>query len=154
MPTTGFTSLSYADYNNEISTVRVHAAETTAANHDAEHIARVALADAIAGITLGLRIKMSYGNDIKTVLGPADDDEAQREKKWLVSYHDGVTLKRYNVEIPCADTAQLDPQDRANAHIGDAGVVDAFVSAFEAFAVTPDGNTPIVDEITFVGRNQ
>jgi hypothetical protein len=153
MPTTGFTSITYEDYDGEVSTVRVRTDEVDATDFDAQSTARTSLIDAIAGITLGLRTGFSYGNQVKTVLGPSSDQDAQRERKWLVQYHDGTSLKRYSLEIPCADAAQLDPNDRGNANIGDAGVVDAFISAFQAYALTPDGNTPIVDEITLVGRN-
>lgn len=153
MPTTGFTSIPYADYNNEVSVVRINTVEVDATNFDAQVTSRIALMDAIAAITKGLRLGVTYGNNVKTALGPAADDEAQREKKWLVQYHDAVTLRRYTVELPCADTAQLDPDDRGNAHIGDGGAVDAFVSAFEAYAKSPVGNGVVVDEITLVGRN-
>jgi hypothetical protein len=153
MPTVGFTSIPYADYNDEISNVRIYTTEIDATNFDTQVTSRIALMDAIADITLGLRMGVVFGNDTKTALGPAADDEAQREKKWLVQYHDNVTLRRHTVEIPCADTAQLDPNDRGNANIGDAGVVDAFVSAFEAYALSPAGNAVTVDEITLVGRN-
>jgi len=153
MPTSGYATIRYEDYNGEVSTVSVRSDTLTAVNFDGENTALVSLMDAIAGITLGLRTGFDIGNRTKTVLGPASDTDAQRERKWLVQYHDGVTLKRYTLEIPCADLAQLDENDRENANIGDAGVVDAFISAFQAHALTPDGNTPIVDEITHVGRN-
>lgn len=155
MPEAARHTITYRDYNSETSTVTFATApiDGVAVDWDTEEAKRTAIADAIANITLGVKAKESFVQDIIVSLLPAASDAAQREKKWLVQYHDTVTLKRFTLEIPCADTAQLDPNDRANAHIGDAGVVDAFVSAFQANAVTPDGNTPIVDEITFVGRN-
>lgn len=149
----GRLNVRYEDYDGEVSTMRVEPIELTAANFDAQVAAAIAFMDAIAAITLGLKTGFQHMNDTKTILGPSSDQDAQRERKWLVQYHDGITFKRYTTEIPCADLAQLDPNDRGNANIGDGGVVDAFVSAWEAFVVTPDGNTAIIDEITHVGRN-
>lgn len=151
--TKGVLNVRYEDYNGETSTVRVSTEPLDNLNFDAQNAGAVTLMDAIANITKGLKTGYAISNDTKTSLGPASDQDAQRERKWLVQYHDGVTMKRYSLEIPCADLSHLDPNDRENANIGDAGMVDAFISAFEAFAHTPDGNTPIVDEITHVGRN-
>jgi len=149
----GRLNVRYEDYDGEVSTVRVEPAELTAVNFDAQVALAIAFMDAVAGITLGLKTGFQHMNDTKTVLGPSSDVDAQRERKWLVQWHDGVTFKRYTTEIPCADLAQLDPNDRGNANIGDASVVDAFITAWEAFVLTPDGNTALVDEITHVGRN-
>jgi hypothetical protein len=151
--TKGRLNIRYEDYDGEVSTMRVEPVELTAINFDAQIAAAISFMDATAAITLGLKTGFQHMNDTKTVLGPASDVDAQRERKWLVQWHDGITFKRYTTEIPCADLAQLDPNDRSNANIGDEDVVDAFISAWEAFVVTPDGNTALVDEITHVGRN-
>lgn len=153
----GFASyvITYADYNGEKSTVRLRTPEISGAavDYDAMLVEFVALQDAIAGITLGVKQKAERVQGNTITLSNAATKDAQRESKWLVQYHDGTTLKRYSLELPCADASKLDPNDRANAQIGDAATVDAFIDAFEAYAVTPDGNAPIVDEITLVGRN-
>lgn len=148
----GFLSIAYADYDNEISTVRMRCPAKTQANFDAENLEMVTLLDAIGAITQGVRTKLTYGNEQRIAFGPAEEQSAQRELKWLVQYHDATTLKRYTLELPCALPDVMDENDRPNAEIGDAGVVDAFVAAFEQFALTPDGNAPHVDEITMVGR--
>jgi hypothetical protein len=70
----------------------------------------------------------------------------------LVQYHDSTTGRKYSVELPTADPAMIDPNDRAHAAIGDAGPVDAFITAFEAVVISRDGNAVVVDEITLVGR--
>lgn len=153
MATSGRANITYADYNGEKSTVGVNTITPTAANFDAQVSAFVALQDAIAAITVGLKLGTSLAIVNTVAMGQAITEIAQREVKWLVQYHDGTTFKRYTTEIPCADPTLLDPNDRANAEIGDAGPVDSFISAFEAFARTPSGNAPVVDEITLVGRN-
>jgi len=152
MPEIGFASRTYQDYDGERSNFGVYCAVLSAANFVAENTDMVALWAAADAITLGGLIKHEHGNryrDANPVL-PASD-AAQRELKWLVQYHDSTSGKHYSIEVPCADTAQLDPNDRKHAFIGDAGVVDAFVTAFEAFALSETGGAVVVDEITLVG---
>lgn len=153
MPVSGKLNITWADYDGEKGTASVHTTVLSAANYDAQETLRTAFVAAAEAMTLGELQKTDYGNVSLQSLDPASSAAAQREVKWLVQYHDDTTLKRYSIELPCADTAQLDPEDRANAEIGDAGIVDAFITAFEAYALTPDGNTAVVDEITLVGRN-
>ena len=146
-------SQSRMDYDGEVSTFGFRVTPLTALNFDAQHALKVAFAASVTGITLGVKVKDTEANtDFITNVAP-NDPLAQRENKWLVQFVDDVTEKLYKIEVPCADLAQLDPNDRKNAEIGDAGVVDAFVTAFEAYALSQDGNTVTVQEITFVGRN-
>lgn len=152
MPTAGFFTQTFTDYDGENSAVRGRTTVLTAANFDAQATARSEFIAALAAMTLGLNHKYTFGTEILNNLGRATAEEAQRELKWLVSYHDGTTLKGYSMEIPCANTARLDPNDRAHAEIGDGAEVDAFVTEFQSYFLTPDGNSPIVDEITLVGR--
>ena len=154
MPESAQFFLTYRDYDSELSTVSLNVAplDGAAVDWDTFEAKRTAIADAIADITIGIRAAEGFTQKNVVSILPAASQAAQRELKWLVLYHDTTTLKRYRLEIPCPDTAQLDPNDRANANIGDSGVVDAFVSAFQTNALTPDGNSPIVDEITLVGR--
>lgn len=149
----GFDQLSWADYNNEVGRTRLHATVLTAANFVAQGALRATLHTAIAGIVNGVLVKTAYGNDEIPFAGPAADPGTQRETKWLVQFHDVTTLKKYKIELPGADTAVLDPNDRAHAEIGDAGAVDAFVDAFEAYVISDQGGAVVVDEITLVGRN-
>lgn len=153
MAGTGFTNVKFSDYDGEKATFSVRSPLITALNLDAQEILRDAFLAATDGIVVGLRVGDDWGNRELTALGPSDDEESQREMKWLVQYHDVGTLKRYTVELPCADVLHLDPQDRGNAEIGDAGDVDAFVAAFDAFVRSPTGGITAVDEITLVGRN-
>jgi len=148
----GYLSTSHTDYDSEHANHRVYTTVLTAANFDAQAALRAAYQSAVEAIVLGIRWKYEFGTMIVNNVNPSSDAAAQVELKWMVSFHDNVTFKRYRVELPCADTAQLDPNDRAHANIGDAGVVDAFVTAFEAYALSEVGNAITVDEITLVGR--
>jgi len=148
-----FFTQSLCDYDNEVGAWHVRSATLTAANFDAQATLRDALSAAVVDITVGTIVKQDYGNREAVALGPDANEESQRELKWLVQYHDNTTLDRYSIEIPCADVLELDPNDRAHADIGDAGHVDAFVTAFEAYVLSKAGNAVTVDEITLVGRN-
>lgn len=153
MPSIGYANRSYYDYDGEVGTLRVYVPVFDAAGYAANSAAITTLWSAIDAITLGGLWKHEMGNRFTdpNPVTPADPT-AQRELKWLVQYHDSTTGKKYSTELPCADPAQLDPNDRAHAEIGDAGVVDAFVTAFEAIVKSEAGNAVVVDEITLVGR--
>lgn len=147
---------SQIDYDSEGTNAQFPVAVRTAANWAAEEILKGDLKIALAAMVRGTYTKESIGNYSTTVdPTPPIDPEAQREDKWLVQYHDAVTGKKRSLEIGCADRSLLDPNDRAHAHIGDLGVVDAFVTAFEAAVISFDGgtNAVVVDEITYVARN-
>jgi len=148
----GYYAASIADYDGEIGTLQFAVAALTAANFAAEGTKRGDFDIALQAIIGGVRQREQFGNRIVSSLEVATSEAAQRELKWLVQYHDATSLKRYSLEIPTALVTVLDPNDRAHAEIGDAGVVDAFITAFTAYALTPDGNAPVVDEITLVGR--
>lgn len=110
---------------------------------------------ALEAITLGVVSQESWVGDL-TVLSAAlpASDLAQRESKWLVRYHDTITNKKYQLEIPTADiNGRLLPLsdfgDPANPEIA------AFITAFNAFARGPDSDVNAVafDSIQHVGRN-
>lgn len=154
MPLSGKNSIRYNDFTPERSTVNIESAELTAANFDAQYTAFQSLLTAISNITEGLRVGFDFGNKEETVDGktPAAAETAQRERKWLV-YFTPAGGKERRMEIPCADlTGHLDPNNREQAHIGDGGNVDAFVTAFEAF-VLYNGASVTVNKIVHVGRN-
>lgn len=153
MPSTGRLSVQYIDYDGEKSSVGMRVPLQTAANFDAQLAAVGQLVSAIGNITRGNLGTFDWLYSSLNDVARSDDPQAQREQKWLVQYHDSVTLKRYTLELPCADLDMLDPYDREHAFIGGVAFVDAFVTAFETYALTPDGNLPTVDEISFKGRN-
>jgi len=154
MAVEGRYTASRKDYDGESSSYGFRTAAMTAANFDAQHSLKVAFAASVTGICGGIKQSDSEMNVDVISNQPSDDPLDQRENKWLVQYHETATpTNSYKIELPCADLTQLDPEDRKHAAIGDAGVVDAFVTAFEAYALSPNGNAITVDEITFVGRN-
>ena len=152
MPALGFYERTYNDYDGEKSNTRVRTEELTAVNFAAQLALSVTFASAMNAIVLGQVARYGLGNSYDISPEPAATPQAQRETKWLVQYH-GTDGKSYTLEIPCASHSMLDPNDRAHAEIGDAGAVDAFVAAFEAFVLDEAGTAVTIDEITLVGRN-
>jgi hypothetical protein len=150
---TGFLNLTFHDFDGEASNTRLRTAALTDVNIVAQEALVDALITAIEDVCIGLTAKRQHGNEQKLGIGSAATGGAQREMKWLVQYYDPTTLKQYTSEIPCPNVARLDVNDRAHADIGDAAEVDAFVDAFQAVVLTPDGNQPAITEITLVGRN-
>jgi len=149
----GFYTRSLKDYDGETTTFRVRAAQLNAGNIADQITAQSNLGTAINGITLGALNRITYGNEVDTPVVASDDPSAQRELKWLINYHDTITGKKLQVELGTADPAALNPNARSQAFIGDADVVDAFVTAFEAYVLSEAGNAVEVDSIFLVGRN-
>lgn len=153
MPSTGHFTRTYIDYDSETADFAIYHDVMTSANIVALQAAVVTLYQAADAICTGTPMAYRFEN-LYTLTGtPPTDPWSQREIKWRVDYHDAVTGDKHRTELPCADLDNLDPDDRSHAHIGDAGAVDAFVTAFEAIVKTKVGNAVVVDEITAVGRN-
>lgn len=148
----GKLTLTYYDESQESSNARFTGVEIDEVNLVAQTAAMTALIAAVNGITMGTLIKsvrqFDEDNFAKTKPG---DNEAQREKKWLVTYEDNVTFKHYTSELPCADLSLLSG-DGEKADMTDAAVI-AFVTAFEGYVLSPADNAVSVIEIRYVGRN-
>lgn len=146
------------DFSRERSSITLHVAE-----------ADMALPDAVSGTSgtpagdiLGTLTAMSAGVFVsrkavainKIAITPPTDADAQREKKFLVSYSDNVTLRLYNFEVPCARTdtdAWFKPNtDELNLLIAP---MTAWKTTFQANILSPDGNAITIQNITLVGRN-
>lgn len=80
---------------------------------------------------------------------------AQRELKMLVTYQGDTTLKKFRVEVPTPDLAALTLAADDSVVLADAGVMAAWVTAFEAIARNPedDAETVTVIGARIVGRN-
>lgn len=147
----GFVTLTIADYDTEVSLVAVACTALSAANWTAQSIARGLFISGVQGISKGLRVQQQYGNRNLENIGAAELPVAQRELKWLVQYHDTVTLARYTITVPCADVALLDPDNRPYALLS-GGAMSFFVSQFNGFVLSPTGHAVVIDSIKLVGR--
>jgi hypothetical protein len=163
----GFGSFTLLDHNGEITSTSFNTGNVTALSLPGLLTQFGALRTAIDGIVLGTISKESLkvfdtplSNDLPV------DQNAQRERKWLVVYEDNLPFfdaplnaipnegyrKRFSFEIGTADIANrlvpnTDRADLANTQVA------AFVTAFEAIARSPYGGTTNVLEIRSVGRN-
>lgn len=123
---------------------------------------------AIDAITLGtIRDDTLVAYSTNRSSTPPTDEDAQRERKWLVRYTDVTQFfddpvnaipnagygKIFTFTIP---TAALTGNLLPNTDIGDindGGVMEAFKDAFEALARSPYGGAVQMLEMNAVGRN-
>lgn len=159
----GFFSVTYQDYSHEYATVGFPVPTITAANLAGLQADIVTLITAAEAISLGTMRRRQLTHEFAGSGAVPTDQEAQREEKWLVGYIDvSATLaagvnnpmfgKSYTVTIP---TAELTDHLSTNSDYADLSEpeIDAFVTAFEAFARSPSGGAVNVQYIKFVGRN-
>lgn len=150
----GKLTATYLDASNEKSSVTVTGPTLVAGNIAAQTTLMNSLITAIAAIILGTHSKTAVvASEAQLSDVPPVNQFAQRENKWLVTYTGNTSNKKFQVEIPTPDLDKLVPgTDLADAT--DADVI-AFVTAFEAFVLSPDNGTEAVTvlSIRFVGRN-
>lgn len=147
-------TLSYRDFEGEMSKVTFEGLTLTDANMAAESTKMADLQAAIEALTLGqIQSKTIVANTVRYAPNQAAVADAQRERKWLVSYYDTTTNEKFWCELPCADLSFLD-------QVGKDGSIDkttqewiAFEAAFEAFVRSPRGNAVQVLDGFHVGRN-
>lgn len=153
MPPVGKYDVSYRDYSNEISTFGVYIPELNAGNFASVGTAVQALGTATNNLSLGQPAKSALIAQINTISAAAPSDvNAQRERKWLVTYRDTVTNRLYSLEIPCADLAGGNLV--ANSDLANLASTEwaAWVTAFEAVALSWEGNAVEVLRAQHVGR--
>lgn len=148
---TNIFSITYRDYSREVSTVRVSTREQ--ADNAAYVSARNGLISALDAITLGQEQGHQSVEVTSTSALPSSDSNAAREDKWLVRYSDDVTGKVWRVSIPCRDDTAVTYQQNSDFVDLTAGAAATFVTQFEAFVASPDGNDVTVQSMERVGRN-
>lgn len=125
----------------------------TAANHDAQKTLHDALVAAIADVTLGNLDFEEFVGDREQIrpLVSASAAAAQVNIEWVVTYIDDVTTSEYNVRIPTADITDT-TLFAAGSNLWDP--VDAkwaqFVTDFEAYVLSPDGNAVTVQQVAYL----
>lgn len=152
--------LNFADYGNEAhpngetSHVAFEGVALTAGNFAAQTALMDTLVAATAAIQEGVLVedKRMY-NYWDVAPGPATAKSAQRERKWLLRFHDDVSHEKFKSEVPCGDSSLL--KDHSEQMDLAAGAGLAFKNAFEAFVVSPvnPAHAVILDSATLVGRN-
>lgn len=161
-------SFTLMDYSREKATVGFNTAAITATSIAGTLTQFGTLRTAIEGITAGVvAAEALYVNRSKLSNTPPVSPEAQREKKWLVTYEDATEYFDdpvnsipnagfkgvFNVEIPTADLAavtMITNTDDANMGLTP---MSTFITAFQNLVKSPYGGDVIVTRVQFVGRN-
>ena len=159
-------SITINDFDGQGGVLGMNCAVLTAANFTAQMTALVAVFDSLPAIIDGNRISYGISHRIQSQASntKAPDPNAQRGNKWQVETHDNTAtlaagvpnpyyLKPFTYEIPTADLElRVDNVDQVWIQGGANNVAafDAFVTAFEAFALSPVGGALQVDRIISV----
>lgn len=147
------------DHTNERTSFSLPTSDLTAANIDSEFTEALAVQTALAGVCLGNIIRRNHQAVSATLMAdaPAADEQAQREAKAMMIYHDSITFEPGRAEIPCIDlTQQLANSPGVFYDVQFAGQEDpawgTFVTAVEATTVGPGGNAVVVTRIYHIGK--
>lgn len=148
-------TLTFMDYSGEKSTCSFNFDAVTVLNIVQHLVDFGALRAAIDAITAGTLVQdMWVGDRTKFSNVAPTDENAQRELKFLVSYEDDATLNIGRMEVPTPDLSIADillpGTDLANLA---EPTIATFVTAYELFARSNDGNSITVTEIRVVGRS-
>jgi len=147
-------TVTITDYSDENSSFGFSSAALTSGNIVAQTGLLGDLATATEAISIGHLSKQQVAQILVTDPDIPTNPYAQREMKWLVTYADATSGKKYSLEIPAPDiTDNVVPNtDQANLTSTDWA---AWVDAFEAVAKAPEDLTHSVTVIgaVLVGRN-
>ena len=151
MPVVGKLSIGMQDDSEDpVSTMTVNVAELTAGNFAGQETDRNAFIVAVNGLSLGSNVSNQASN-IDRVVDPGTLGTGQREVKLEVIYSDTVSFRRYPALVPVFDpdlrVAGKDDINTALVQWTD------FVTAFEAYVLSPAGNPTSVISGKLVGRN-
>jgi hypothetical protein len=150
---------SVIDYDGERSGGSLSIVNLTGANFDTQAGLANDFRTALNGIMLSTVSNDSMRNIITDADSQPSNSFAQRETKWLATAEDVITGRLYNYEYPTADLGLLENNSPYIVNNGVPSVVtgvvavQAFIDAFEALAVSPDGNPLSLRVVQQVGRN-
>jgi hypothetical protein len=163
----GYGSFTLLDHNGEKSTTSFYTGNITAVSLPDTLTEFGQLRTAIEGITLGTVAQESLKVfDTKLSNTRPADQNAQRERKWLVVYEDNLPFfdapvnaipnegyrKVFTFEIATADISGRLVTNTDEANLTNPGIA-AFKTAFEQLARSPYGGTVTVLKLIAVGRN-
>jgi len=146
--------LSFLDYDSETSRSEFHLGPVNAGTIVGISTQLGALKTAVDGISkCSITSERFLVDRNKFAVSKPSDKDAQRERKWLVVYHDTVNGKIFRTEIPGADSSLLyENQDKMDTTtLLSAGL--AFKAVFEDVVQSPYGNDVVIDFVQLVGRN-
>lgn len=140
------------DFTREVTNVEFYMVDLSAANFDARITALNTVQAAVQGVSLiAFDGEFMYAIDTARESATPADPNAQRESKWIVSYHDDVNGFPGSFTIGGADLTLLDGNTQLMDVAAGAGLT--LLNALEANLISRYGNAIVVDEIRHVGRN-
>jgi len=148
-------TFTFNDHSNELSSFSVNAEESVEATFEDNLTAAAALGTAAAALSIASYVKRQVAQIPFDSPATPSNFYAQREIKWRVSYRGAISGKLFQIEIP----APLQTANTVNGNTDNANVSDTlwtnFITAFEAYAKSPDDNTEGVEFVgaKLVGRN-
>jgi hypothetical protein len=141
------------DYSGEATTHGFRTQELTETTIGPEEVLKNDYLTALAAITNGVIAKNQLGNIERSGNGPGPAG-SYREIKMLVTFEDEVTYRLGTVEVGCVDLAALTLKENSDEVVlADGGAMAAWVTAFETFAFSVEGNDVAVLKAVVVGRN-
>jgi len=147
-------TIQITDYSNEKSSFGVTSVTANAGNLAAQQTLAADLVAATEDLTIGEVTKQQMALVILDSPAIPTNPYAQREMKWLVQYQGVTSGKLFSTEIAAPD---ITDNVVVNSDVADLTSADwdAWVTAFEAFAKSPDNGTEAVTVIgaRLVGRN-
>lgn len=148
-------SLTFRDRSNEKSTSAIYVPfdvpiEDVGGDGIPDNALVVAYVNAVDALTDGVIDQYASSQVIRGLT--LSQGAGQREHKFLVRYADDVTLERFTFTIPTRKVT-LEPPVGTDRYDITAAPFAGFVTAFEALAVSPRGNTVTVTDIVLAGRN-
>ena len=169
MPTRAFVTVE--DFSKEQSTTQFWVQDIGVGNYASVVQDIDEVKDAIITMIDGEVRVAGYTKTFPESSAAVADPNAQRESKWLISYRDTTQfldalntvanagyLKLFSAEVGTADKDLLTLAGSDELDLTDGGVVEAFVTEWEANVRSPynhTANAPSiqVEKITIVGRN-
>lgn len=150
---------SWHDYDGEIAGTTFNTVEIDAANLAAQETLLSSLRVATNNILLSSVEQATITDNTWDTVVPVSNPFAQREIKWVVIAQDTSGNKFKANELPMANLDLLENNSKyliksGNVVVSDpSGYVAAFKSAYEAFAVSNDGEALVIIDMYQVGRN-
>jgi len=139
------------DSTREVGKTRVSGITIDGTNYTLQNGYMDQLKSAIQGVTLGTLVSERRLFQNNTFLGePPTDPASQREHKWTVVFQDNVTLRKFKIQIPCADESLI---DIPTEDMKDSTERTALVQALENYVRSPAGNAVTVLRIFATYRN-
>lgn len=161
-------SITLEDYDHEKSTIHINLADIglAGATYASETQNLDEVKDAVALVSIGAIRNATIHKEFPESAAVVSDLNAQRERKWLVTYQDNAQfsdspanlvanmgyLKKFNLEIPAAKVTGLLAAE-GDKMILTAGDGLTFKTSLEANIRSPYGGTITVIEVRLVGRN-